>query len=149
MTATVPLLEVAVSKATVQQILEAQAASVGIDSALVKAVAWQESGWQMLTAVDGGMGVMQLMPDTVTWLSHDILNIPINPYDPTQNIHAGAALLSYYLRVFSGNVRLAVAAYHQGQASVQAYGLLPETQRYVSNVLIFRQRFAAQSQPAQ
>ncbi|PYC77846.1 lytic transglycosylase [Streptomyces tateyamensis] len=37
---------------------------------LVKAVAWQESGWQSaIRACDGGIGTMQLMPATVTWMN--------------------------------------------------------------------------------
>ncbi|MDH6110171.1 soluble lytic murein transglycosylase-like protein [Kitasatospora sp. MAP12-15] len=37
---------------------------------LVKAIAWQESGWQSaIQACDGGIGTMQLMPATVTWMN--------------------------------------------------------------------------------
>ncbi|WP_329499390.1 lytic transglycosylase domain-containing protein [Kitasatospora herbaricolor] len=37
---------------------------------LVKAIAWQESGWQSgILACDGGIGTMQVMPDTVTWMN--------------------------------------------------------------------------------
>ncbi|MGC4875274.1 transglycosylase SLT domain-containing protein [Micromonospora sp. DT43] len=37
---------------------------------LVKATAWQESGWQSnIYACDGGVGLMQVMPDTATWMN--------------------------------------------------------------------------------
>lgn len=37
---------------------------------LVKAVAWQESGWQSaIIACDGGVGVMQVMPDTADFVN--------------------------------------------------------------------------------
>lgn len=37
---------------------------------LVKAVAWQESGWQSaIQACDGGIGTMQIMPATATWMN--------------------------------------------------------------------------------
>lgn len=37
---------------------------------LLKAIAWQESGWQSnITACDGGIGTMQIMPATVTWMN--------------------------------------------------------------------------------
>ncbi|WP_158834845.1 lytic transglycosylase domain-containing protein [Streptomyces sp. NRRL S-350] len=37
---------------------------------LVKAIAWQESGWQSgILACDGGIGTMQVMPNTVSWMN--------------------------------------------------------------------------------
>ncbi|MCF0094523.1 transglycosylase SLT domain-containing protein [Micromonospora sp. NPDC049114] len=37
---------------------------------LVKATAWQESGWQSnIYACDGGVGLMQVMPATATWMN--------------------------------------------------------------------------------
>ncbi|WP_328418773.1 MULTISPECIES: lytic transglycosylase domain-containing protein [unclassified Micromonospora] len=54
---------------------------------LVKATAWQESGWQSnIYACDGGVGLMQVMPDTATWMnqrfeqSYDIDNYRDNAY---------------------------------------------------------------------
>ncbi|GAA1252592.1 hypothetical protein GCM10009665_49120 [Kitasatospora nipponensis] len=38
--------------------------------ALVKAIGWQESGWQSgILACDGGIGTMQIMPATATWMN--------------------------------------------------------------------------------
>jgi soluble lytic murein transglycosylase-like protein len=127
-------------QATIEQILTSQALAAGVDPGLVKAVAWQESGWQMVTAFDGGMGVMQLMPDTVTWVSNTLLGYPVNPYDPTDNIRAGVAMLRYFL-MYYGNESLALAAYHQGMSSLAANGILPETQSYIDNILALQQRF--------
>ncbi|MEU7754725.1 lytic transglycosylase domain-containing protein [Micromonospora sp. NPDC049101] len=37
---------------------------------LLKATAWQESGWQSnIHACDGGVGLMQVMPATATWMN--------------------------------------------------------------------------------
>ena len=36
---------------------------------------------------------------------------------------------------------MAAAGYYQGMASVRRIGMLPETQRYVANVLALRSRF--------
>ena len=54
---------------------------------LVKATAWQESGWQSnIVACDGGIGLMQVMPDTATWMnqrfgqSYDVWNYRDNAY---------------------------------------------------------------------
>jgi LysM repeat protein len=131
------------SSADYGAILTAQAEAAGVDPALVKAVAWQESGWQMVTAFDGGMGIMQLMPDSVTWASDALLGYQINPYDPTDNVRAGVAMLRFYLQKYGGNVQDALAAYHQGMGSLASQGILPETQQYISNILTLQQRFAA------
>ena len=41
-----------------------------LPASLVKAIAWQESGWQSgILACDGGIGTMQVMPATVTWMN--------------------------------------------------------------------------------
>lgn len=125
---------------TIGSILTAEAQAAGISISLLKAVAWQESGWRMVTAGDGGIGVMQLMPDTVTWASASLLGYQINPYNPTDNIRTGAAILRYYLLVF-GDVRKALAAYNQGMGSVQQQGILPGTQSYIANILALQQRF--------
>ena len=124
---------------SVAALLMAQAA--GVDPALVKAVAWQESGWRMVTAADGGMGIMQLMPATVAGVETTLLGQPIDPNNPTDNVRAGVAVLRYYLTVFS-NERLAIAAYHQGLASVRSQGTSAATAGYVANVLALQQQFA-------
>ena len=133
----------AISQADVGAILTSEAQAAGLDPALVKALAWQESGWQMVIASDGGIGVMQLMPDTVTWISNYLLGYPVNPYDPTDNIHAGVALLKYCLTIF-GDTQEALAAYHQGITSVQTAGISADTAaHYVPNILSLQQRFGS------
>jgi len=132
---------VTLNTGTIEAILTAQAQAAGVDTALVKALAWQESGWQMVVASDGGMGVMQLMPDTVDWVSTTLVGYRVNPYDATDNVRAGVAMMRYYLRVFGGDVRQALAAYHQGLTGVRTQGILPETAHYVSNILALQQRF--------
>jgi LysM repeat protein len=129
-----------VTKGEVENVLTSEALGAGIDPALVKAIAWQESGWQMVTAADGGMGVMQLMPDSVTWASTTLLGYTVNPYNMVDNIRAGVAMLHYYLGVYPDAAH-AIAAYHQGMASVDNLGILPETQSYVANVLALQQQF--------
>ncbi len=129
-----------VTKPEVESILASEALRADVDPALVKAIAWQESGWQMVTASDGGMGVMQLMPDSVTWASNALLGYSVDPYNLVDNIRAGVAILHYYLGVYP-DVQHAIAAYHQGMASVDNIGFLPETQSYVANVLALQQQF--------
>ncbi|MEU5553286.1 lytic transglycosylase domain-containing protein [Micromonospora sp. NPDC047793] len=54
---------------------------------LIKATAWQESGWQSnIVACDEGIGLMQVMPDTATWMnqrfgqSYDVWDYRDNAY---------------------------------------------------------------------
>ncbi|MFY1686651.1 transglycosylase SLT domain-containing protein [Plantactinospora sp. WMMB782] len=46
------------------------APSIRVPVNLVKATAWQESGWQSnIVACDGGVGLMQVMPDTAAFVN--------------------------------------------------------------------------------
>jgi soluble lytic murein transglycosylase-like protein len=111
------------------------AARWGIDPALVRAVAWQESGWwQGARSSVGAIGVMQLMPDTAEWLGPTVLGRSINPRRVEDNVEGGIAYLSWLKRQ-TGNRATAVAAYYQGLGSVRRNGLLGETRRYVASVL--------------
>jgi soluble lytic murein transglycosylase-like protein len=61
-----------------------------------------------------------------------------NPFDPYENVAAGTKLLRRHLDSFSGEVRLALAAYNAGPGAVRRYGGIPpyaETQAYVVKVL--------------
>ncbi|GIJ23977.1 transglycosylase SLT domain-containing protein [Micromonospora lutea] len=63
------------------------APDIRIPLSLIKATAWQESGWQSnIVACDGGIGLMQVMPDTATWMnqrfgqSYDVSDYRDNAY---------------------------------------------------------------------
>jgi soluble lytic murein transglycosylase-like protein len=130
------------SQTSVGGLLTSAAQTYGVDPALVKAVAWQESGWQMVVARDGGIGVMQLMPATATWVGPDLLGRTIDPYSLQDNIQAGVALLASYLRQYGGNVQSALAAYNEGPQNVARGIVLPSTAQYIASVLALRARFA-------
>jgi soluble lytic murein transglycosylase-like protein len=132
----------ATSQTSVGALLATAAQTYGVDPALVKAVAWQESGWRMVVASDGGIGVMQLMPATAAWVGPALLGRAIDPYNVADNIQAGVALLASYLRQYGGNVQLALAAYNEGPQNV-ARGILSSTAQYIANVLALRARFAS------
>ena len=60
---------------------------------LLKAIAWQESGWQSnIVACDGGIGTMQLMPGTVTWMNGKF-GVTNDVQTLTGNTELGAELL--------------------------------------------------------
>ncbi|HKO24655.1 MAG TPA: LysM peptidoglycan-binding domain-containing protein [Chloroflexota bacterium] len=122
-------------------VLAQQAAAVGVDCALLKAVAWRESNWRMVDAPDGGMGVMQLMPDTVGWLKRYYIPGPWDPHDLVANVHAGAVLLLLYSRLYGGDMARIVAAYHGGMGALLRSNTTAEMARYVSAVFAYRQAF--------
>jgi soluble lytic murein transglycosylase-like protein len=104
----------------------------GIDPALVAAVAQTESGGDPnARSAAGAQGVMQLMPETARSLG------VADPYDPAQNVRAGAHYLRTLIDRF-GDLKSAIAAYNAGPGAVAHYGGVPpyrETQRYVERVM--------------
>ena len=79
------------------------------------------------------MGLMQLMPETACRYGVS------DPFDPEQNIRAGASHLSSLLQRFGNDMHLALAAYNSGEANVVKYGErippFPETVAYVPKVM--------------
>jgi soluble lytic murein transglycosylase-like protein len=105
----------------------------GLDPALLRAIIQVESNFNP-TAVSpkGARGLMQLMPLTAAALH------VLDPFDPGENIRAGAAEVRRLLDRFHGDMRLALAAYHAGEGRVMQYlGVPPlkSTQVYVERVL--------------
>jgi soluble lytic murein transglycosylase-like protein len=111
------------------------AGKAGVEPALVAAVAKAESSFNpRAQSGAGAKGLMQLMDGTARRLGVS------DSFDPAQSLDAGARFLGDLLNQFHGDVRLALAAYNAGPATVQKYGGMPpyqETQRYVPKVLAF------------
>ena len=64
-------------------------------------------------------------------------DLGVNPYDLRENILGGARLIDENLRLYRGDVRLAMAAYNAGRGAVDKYGGVPpyrETKDYVARV---------------
>jgi soluble lytic murein transglycosylase-like protein len=115
----------------------------GVPSDLAMALAWQESGWQRnKVSSTRAVGVMQLMPDTVDFVSTQLLGTrPLDPRDPVANIRMGTRFVRYLLDSNGGNVDRALASYYQGLRSVREIGMLDETKQFVANVKALRARF--------
>ncbi|GAA0464818.1 hypothetical protein Ade02nite_48710 [Paractinoplanes deccanensis] len=91
-----------------------EAPSLRINYPLIKAVAWQESGWQSnIHNCDGGAGVMQVMPDTVSMINNRFgLTYDASQYQ--QNIYAGGNYLAWLTKwagdnYFGGSYNLSAA----------------------------------------
>jgi soluble lytic murein transglycosylase-like protein len=115
----------------------------GVPSDLAMALAWQESGWQRnKVSSTRAVGVMQLMPDTVDFVSVVLLGLParLDPRDPVANIRMGTRFVRYLLDANGGDVDRALASYYQGLRSVRAIGMLDETRQFVANVKALRGR---------
>ena len=99
---------------------------------LVAAVVNAESAFDPLAVSRAGAsGLMQLMPSAA--LDHGVRDV----FDPLDNLRGGTRHLRAMLDRF-GSLRLALAAYNAGAATVERYGGVPpyrETRRYVERIL--------------
>ncbi|MEO2168361.1 MAG: lytic transglycosylase domain-containing protein [bacterium] len=107
-----------------------------IDPALVHAVVRAESDFDRFAiSRKGAEGLMQLMPGTAREVGVQ------NSFIAEDNLQGGVTYLRRMLDLFSGNTRLALAAYNAGPEAVLKHGTVPpypETRRYVAKVLAFR-----------
>lgn len=110
----------------------AQASSTyKVDADLIAAVIRAESGGNSgATSPKGAMGLMQLMPATAKDLG------VTDPYDPKQNVMAGAKYLKGLLDRYGGNRDLALAAYNWGMGNLEkSHRSMPqETVNYVARI---------------
>ena len=114
----------------------------GVPASLAAAIAWQESGFNnAMVSSANARGVMQVMPGTWDWVQRNLASRQLDPNSATDNVHAGTLYLRQMLQETGGDPALAAAGYYQGLASVRRIGMLPETQRYVANVMALRGRF--------
>lgn len=101
---------------------------LNLDARLVFSIIYVESGFdQKALSPAGAVGLMQVMPVNLTALG-------VKKDAVSENIAAGIILFKRYLRLFSQNLLLAVAAYNAGPGAVRRYGGVPpypETRRYV------------------
>ena len=115
-------------------------AHYGVDAHLVRAIAWQESGWNpSAVSAAGAWGVMQVTPATWSFVENGVIGAPVS-HTPDGGIRVGVAFLRYLLGSFNGNVELSVAAYYQGESATRMFGILPVSKPYVANVLSLRTR---------
>ena len=105
----------------------------GVDPRLVKAVMIAESrGNPNAVSRKGAQGLMQITPDTARSLALK------HPFDPSENIEAGAIYLKRLHKRFTGNTELILAAYNAGPRRVTESNMtvprIKETVRYIEKV---------------
>lgn len=116
------------------ELIDRAAQAAQLEGALLRAVIAVESAFDPLAiSPKGAGGLMQLMPATARRYG------VVDTFDPAQNVRGGARYLKDLLRMFGGDLTLALAAYNAGEASVVRHGnAIPpfrETQQYVPKVL--------------
>ena len=129
------------SHAEVERIIERVSREHGWSPAFVKAVAWQESGWNNAAVSHAGaLGIMQVMPETGRRVSR-AHGRPLDLHDPEDNVRAGVLFLDELYGLTGRDGRMTLAGYFQGLGNVSRYGLFTATERYIDNVLALRERF--------
>jgi soluble lytic murein transglycosylase-like protein len=113
-------------------LIHASATRNGVDEKLIRRVIAEESNFNpRAVSPKRAQGLMQLLPETAA--RYSVTNV----FDPAQNIEAGAHYLKDLLIRYSGNLKLALAAYNAGPEVVDRYAGIPpypETQKYVSRI---------------
>ncbi|MFN2389856.1 MAG: LysM peptidoglycan-binding domain-containing protein [Actinomycetota bacterium] len=120
--------------------LERQARVHGVSVALVKALAWQESGWnQRAVSSAGAVGVMQVMPATARYVNQVLGGGHLDIRTMDDNVHLGVMYLHHLLGMMRSE-RRALAAYYAGPGNV-GRRLSPGQRHYADNVQALKARF--------
>ncbi|CAH1055764.1 lytic transglycosylase domain-containing protein [Paenibacillus pseudetheri] len=131
-------------------LIQTASAKYGVPVDLIKAVIDTESSFNPnIVSSAGAKGLMQLMDGTARGLGVS------DSFDPAQNIDGGVRYLSYQLKRFDGQEKMALAAYNAGPGRVINLGvsndqellekltLLPkETQSYITKIERARAEYA-------
>jgi soluble lytic murein transglycosylase-like protein len=115
-----------------EPIIREAASMYELDARLIRAVVRLESGFDATAvSIAGAQGLMQLMPALSEELGVD------DPFDPRENLFAGARYLKALLLEHDGDETLALASYNAGPGAVaqhQGVPPYPETQQYVRTI---------------
>ena len=130
-----------VSKDVIRGALDRWSSHYGVDPSLVRALAWQESGFQNhVVSSAGARGVMQLLPVTMDFVQGVLLMQRIDGATADGNVQMGVRLLAHLLREWNGDLRLALAAWYQGSKAVRERGVYQVSEEFVASVLALRGR---------
>lgn len=112
-------------------IVASAADEFGVPAGLLMAIIEVESGFNPdVVSPVGAQGLMQLMPVTADYLEVQ------DPFDPVENVRAGARLIRLLSDRFDGDIELVLAAYNAGAGAVNRAGGVPDACRgYVTKVI--------------
>ena len=128
--------------AAVRQALLRWSAEHHLPPDLLAAVLWQESRWRAdAESEKGAMGVGQLLAPTASWVAEDLIGETLDPWDVDDNVRMSARLLRWLIDLEGGDQAAALAAYYQGQGSIERSGWFDDTDGYVGDVFAWRWRF--------
>ncbi len=125
---------------SVQRHVKKASGKHGVPASLINGIIWIESKFKpWARGREGPRGLMQLMPRTSRALARE-LRRKHRPYSASFSIDAGTYYFSKLIKRFDGNLRLALAAYKQGPASIKDLMRRGEplpgcSQRYIQRVL--------------
>jgi soluble lytic murein transglycosylase-like protein len=126
--------------ATIRALIDRWSAHYGVQASLARALGWMESGYQPnIVSSVGAWGVMQVTPATWDFVESVLIGFPV-ARTTDGNVRVGIAYLRHLLREFDGDEERALAGYYQGPWAVRKRGILPESRRFVTNVLALKSR---------
>jgi hypothetical protein len=129
-----------VPRSAVEASLSRWAAHYGVSLDLVRALSWQESGFQNhVRSSAGAVGPLQVIPATRAFVEQFLIGQSV-PRTMDGNVRLGVAYLHHLLHRFGMDARLALAAYYSGPAAVIRGRPSAETRHFVDNVLALRGR---------
>jgi len=83
---------------------------------------------------------MQIIPETWDFIDQHLAAEPLDPASASDNVKAGVLYLHYLYHLKGGDGQATVASYYQGPNRQE---ILPETERYVSEIRDDQADFAA------
>jgi N-acetylmuramoyl-L-alanine amidase len=108
------------------------AAEHGMSAPLVQSIASNESSFSNAAVSDAGArGVMQIIPDTWSFIEDQLAEHPLDPASAVDNVKAGVLYLHYLYHLTGGDGDATVAGYYQGP---NREDVLPETETYVREI---------------
>jgi len=109
---------------TIGELLDTYAHREGLDPDELTAFAYVESRFSPSALSNAGArGIMQIMPDTGAAMAKALKLDPFDPWNPAQNIAAGAHFIAALKRRWAGKpIEWARASYFAGPGNVSKYG---------------------------
>jgi soluble lytic murein transglycosylase len=134
-----------------ETIIRGHARNYDLEPALLAAVIYQESKFEVEARSDAGaIGLMQLQPETARGIATRTGGSRFRVddlYDPEINVRYGSWYLRHLLDKY-GSEEQALAAYNGGQGNVDRGVIYPETRAYVKRVRelkeIYREAYASE-----